>query len=260
MSGHLVSITRYVVKGLSGEAMARLKVAAGRGVPLDRRYALALPDTQFDPADPVPQPKTKFAMLARNEAMARYRSRYDEADEMLHLEGEGVPSLSASLASEDGRAAVAAAIGDLLADEVGGALRVVAAPGHRFTDVSVVSAAMMEAISLINLGSVRALAVAIGREVDARRFRGNLLVDGLPAWAEFDRLDQEISIGGLRFRVVRRTKRCPATEVDPDTAQRNMRVPAELVRHFGHPDMGVYLQALEDGVLEPGAAVVLGAA
>ncbi|MDE2515469.1 MAG: MOSC domain-containing protein [Rhodospirillales bacterium] len=258
MTGTLHALTRYVVKGLSGEAMASLPVRPGQGVKLDRSYALALPDTPFDPAHPVPQPKTKFAMLARHAALARYRSRFEEAGEMLHLNGPGLPAIAASLATPDGRAAVEDALGALIPEELQGRrLRVVAAPGHRFTDVSVVSAAMMEAISLINLASVRALAAAIGRPVDPRRFRGNLLVDGLPPWAEFDRLDQEIAIGGVAFRVVRRTKRCPATEVDPETAVRDMRVPAELVAHFGHADMGVYLVALGDGVLRPGAAVVL---
>lgn len=258
MSGELVAIARYVVKGLSGEAMAQLPVEAGRGVPGDRRYALALPDTPFDPAQPVVHPKTKFAMLARHAALARYRSRFEEADERLHLSGEGLPSLSASLASAAGRAAVEDALGALIPEELQGRrLRVVAAPGHRFTDVSVVSPAMMEAISLINLASVRALAAAIGKPVDPRRFRGNLLVDGLAPWAEFDRLDQEISLGGIPFRVVRRTKRCPATEVDPETAQRDLRVPAELVAHFGHADMGVYLVALAAGTLRPGAAVAM---
>jgi len=51
------------------------------------------------------------------------------------------------------------------------------------------------------------------------RFRGNLRVEGWPAWHEFDLLNQEIAIGpSARLKVVKRIVRCAATEVGPDTS------------------------------------------
>ena len=53
-------------------------------------------------------------------------------------------------------------------------------------------------MSIINLASVAALENAAGAPVHPLRFRGNLYVDGWPAWHEFDLLDAEIAIGRAR--------------------------------------------------------------
>ena len=111
---------------------------------------------------------------------------------------------------------------------------------------------MMEAVSLINLASVRAFEAALGRPVDPRRFRGNLLVDGLEPWAELDWVGRPVRIGGVTFEGVLRTRRCAATEVNPDTAERDIRLPAELMRRYGHGDMGIYLSVTGAGTIAAG--------
>ena len=84
------------------------------------------------------------------------------------------------------------------------------APGHSFSDVAA------KVVSIINLASVAAVENAVGAPVDPLRFRGNLYVDGWPAWHEFDLLGQEIAIGRrARLKVVKRIVRCAATNVDP---------------------------------------------
>lgn len=257
MAGQLVSITRYPVKGLSGEELPSVSLIAGRGVPGDRRYALALAETPFDAAHPVPLPKTRFAVLVRFARLAGLRSRYDEATTELTLcDGSGVLA-SGRLDAAAGRAAIEAAIAGVLGQELSGPPRLVEAPGHRFTDVSVVSPEMMEAVSVINLASIRELEGRLGRTVDPRRFRGNFLIDALEPWAEFDWVDRDLQIGEVAFRGARRTRRCAATEVDPVTAVRDIKLPAELLRHFGHADMGVYLYVRSPGTLRLGDGVGL---
>ena len=91
------------------------------------------------------------------------------------------------------------------------------AAGHSFSDVA------RKVVSIINLASVAALEDAAGAPVHPLRFRGNLHVEGWPAWHEFDLLDQEIAIGpSARLKVVKRIVRCAATEVDPDTGIRDL--------------------------------------
>jgi uncharacterized protein YcbX len=58
---------------------------------------------------------------------------------------------------------------------------------------------------------------------------------------------RELRIGGTRLRVFKRTKRCAATEVNPETAQRDARPPAALREHYGHADLGIYAEVLEGG-------------
>ena len=109
-----------------------------------------------------------------------------------------------------------------------GRARVVSAPGHRFSDIGAPVPAMMHCLSVINLASLRALEATMGRRLDPLRFRANIYIDGPPAWAEFDWLDRTVTLGGVACRVMRRTRRCPATNVDPTTAQRDADVPRAL--------------------------------
>jgi uncharacterized protein len=41
--------------------------------------------------------------------------------------------------------------------------------------------------------------------------------------------------------------RCAATNVDPDTAVRDLSIPETLMRRFGHADCGVYGEVVEAG-------------
>ena len=118
-----------------------------------------------------------------------------------------------------------------------------------------VSTALMNAVSIVNLASVRAFAERIGAPVDPLRFRANIYVDGWPPFSELELGDGEVTIGAVRLKVTMRTKRCAATEVNPVTARRDIPVPRLLVRTYGHPDMGVYADVLTDGTVRPGDAV-----
>lgn len=236
----LKRITRYPVKGLSGEVLDSITLSTGHGLPHDRQFALALPDTPFDPAEPKPLPKTRFAVLMNFAKLAELSTAFDTSTETLSISHPHV-SLSAPLNTADGRDSIETSLSAFMKDEIGGRLRVVASPGHRFTDVSVHSPEMMEAVSLINLASIRALEDKVQRRLDPRRFRANFLVDGLEPWVEFDWLDRMISIGGATFKAVKRTRRCVATEVNPDSFERDVPVPKELLKNFGHGDLGIYL-------------------
>jgi len=128
---------------------------------------------------------------------------------------------------------------------------------HRFTDVSVVSNDMMNAISLINLDSVREFSRSIDQEVDPRRFRGNIHISGLPAFTELDLVGADIAIGSAHLKVVQRTKRCPATEVNLNTGSRDLKTPRLLLEQYGHMDMGVYAEVLTGGSLSAGDSVTI---
>jgi uncharacterized protein YcbX len=248
----LKRISRFPVKGLSPESLAKVAMTAGRGVPHDREFALALADTDFDEAHPRPLPKTKFAVLARFERLAALQTEFNLETSRLSLSHGGSLVASGSLETEEGRRTIERTIDDFCGEELGGTPRVVKGNGHRFTDISVHSPVLMEAVSIINLATVRALADALERPVDYRRFRGNLLIDGIEPWAEFDLIDRSFAIGDVLLRGVKKTKRCPATEVNPDTAERDIRVPLELLNRFGHGDLGIYVTIERGGDLRVG--------
>ena len=52
MTSTIAAIYRYPVKGLSAEQLDRTTLAPGDCLPQDRRFAIALPSTRFDPGKP----------------------------------------------------------------------------------------------------------------------------------------------------------------------------------------------------------------
>lgn len=254
MTGVVVRLFRYPVKGLSPEPLEMLTLTRAHGVERDRDFALALGTTEFDPAQPQPLAKTNFLMLARNEVLARLQTRLDP-DHRLVVQLDGRVVAEGVLDDAAGRAAIEDFFTAFVGEAACGRVRVVSAPGHRFTDIGAPAPEFMYSVSLINLASLRAVEAAMGRRLDPMRFRANLYVDGFPAWAEFGWLGTSLMVGSVECRVVRRTRRCPATNVDPATAKQDADVPKALRGAFGHADLGVYLQPVGAGTVAPGDAV-----
>ncbi|WP_128565467.1 MOSC domain-containing protein [Methylobacterium crusticola] len=240
------ALHRYPVKGLSPEPLAAVALTPGAYVPGDRLYAVENGPSGFDPLAPVHQPKVKYLMLMRNEALARLRTRYDAG--ILTIREGGREVVRGDLCQPEGRLAVEAFLRRFMPGELRGPPKVLAAPeGHRFTD------SRRGFVSLINLASVAAVADMVGAPVDPLRFRANLHVDGLAPFAELDLVGSTlVSEAGVRLTVTQRTQRCAATNVDPATGARDLAIPAALQRHLGHPDCGVYAEVSDGGTLRPG--------
>jgi len=242
-------ITRFPVKGLSAELLDSVTLQAGEGLPGDRRFAFAQGDSPFDAAAPTWMPKRNFACLAVNARAAAVHAAYDPLRNTIALRAEGQAPLLADLSAEAGRQAAADWMTAFLGEEARGALRLAEVPGHAFTDIP------QKAVSLVGTASVAELASRSGAALDPLRFRANLLFSGAGAFAELDWLGREILLGGARLRVFKRTQRCAATEVNPDTAERDAQVPRWLRQHYGHADMGVYAEVLEGGRVAVGDAL-----
>jgi uncharacterized protein len=248
------TIHRYPVKGLSPEPLAGTTLSPGATVTGDRGYAIENGPSGFDPARPGYLPKQRFLMLMKNGRLARLDTRFDDAAQVLTICAGGAEVACGDLRTPEGRAAIEGFFAAFCADELRGPPKVLAAAGHSFSDVA------RKVVSIINLASVAAIADMTGRAVDPLRFRGNLCVDGWPAWREFDLLGEEIAIGPqARAKIVKRIVRCAATNVEPGTGLRDLDIPATLLRRIGHADCGVYAEVTAGGAIAPGDAVLLSA-
>ena len=123
---------------------------------------------------------------------------------------------------------------------------------HRFTDVSVVSPKMMNAISVLNLASVEKLGRQLNTDIHPARFRANIEIDGLPSFSELDAVGSILRFGDVELKILSRTKRCAATEVNPKTAERDLKIPYLIQKLMGHMDMGVYVEVTNGGTLTVG--------
>jgi uncharacterized protein len=244
---------RYPVKGLTAEALDEVVVAEGGVFPWDRAFALAQGDAPFDPAHPVWLPKRNFMCLMANARAALLRASFDPRRRLLDLLAPDGGALVDDPTHPEGQARLASFLTGFLGEEARGTPRFLHVPGHVFADDD------RPVISLIGLASVADLATRAGGARHRLRFRANIYLAGVPAWAEFGWVGQEIALGGARLRVLNRIVRCPATQVNPDTAERDADVPAELKRLYGHTHCGVFAEVLEGGRLAVGDALeVLG--
>ena len=242
---------RYPVKGLNAEALDTVEVSPGQALPWDRAFALAQGDSGFDPARPVFLPKSNFMCLLKNARIAHLRAAFDPHEQLLTIRAPDIDSVAASPLTASGRAALAAFLCRFLGDEARGAPAFHYVPGHVFGDQR------RPAVSLISLSTLARFEHDIGAPRDLMRFRANLYIKGAPPWAEFDWLYRTLSIGTAIFRVVKRTNRCNATQVNPATAERDADPVRELMHTYGHPDLGIHLEVLEPGHIAIGDALTL---
>lgn len=247
----LTAITRFPVKGLGPDTLTHVELTANATLPLDRAWAIENGPSPFDDTAPGHVKKKHFLMLAGQAELARLDCDYAADGRSFAISLDGAEPIDVTLDDPASHTALFECLGDLLGDAVRGPLRFVHAPGQAMTDIA------MPQISLINTASVRDLAEKAGLPLDPLRFRGNLLIDGLAAWEEFELVGQNVRIGGVELRVESRIRRCTATSVDLDTGTRNTDVPAALFEHYGHMDCGLYLTVLEDGVIALGDPVSL---
>jgi GntR family transcriptional regulator/MocR family aminotransferase len=242
------AIYRYPIKGLSAHALPQVEIQPGGSFPFDRVFALVRPGAPIDPEAPRWAKKGLFLMSMLDDGLSEIVTHLDPKTLRLTITRDELPLLVADLDEHDGRSAVEA----FFRKQVPGLRetpRLVRSRDGHFMDKP------ENLISLINLATVRSLEAQWGYEIDPLRFRANLYVDGFAPWREFDWVGADVTIGGVAFRVDRRNGRCGATNVNPVTGRRDLDIPGSLRAAFGHKDIGIYLRALEGGVLSVGDAV-----
>ncbi|GAC1418007.1 MAG: MOSC domain-containing protein [Novosphingobium sp.] len=242
---------RYPVKGLTAEALDEVELTPGAALPWDRAFALAQGDSGFDPDAPVFRPKSNFMCLLRNAGIAGLRAGFDPHDRLLTIrapDGSGIVDTPMTL---EGRAAIAAFLVGFLGPEARGTPTFHYVPGHVFGDQR------RPAVSLIALSTLAAFERDIGAARDPMRFRANIYFSGNAPWSEFAWVGRALQIGGATLRVVKRTVRCDATQVNPRTAERDADPVRELRATYGHADLGVHTEVLEAGRIAVGDAIEL---
>jgi uncharacterized protein len=248
MMAKIVSLYRYPVKGLSPELLENASLDAGTYFPGDRMFAVENGPSGFDPRAAGHMPKIKFLMLMRNERLARLKTRYEDATGILSIRQGGHVVVAGDVRTVTGREVLETFFTTQFAEELRGAPKVLAAPpGFRFMD------SRNGFLSIIDLASVAAIAKAAGRKIiDPLRFRANVYVEGLGAWREFDLIGKQIKLGEATLEIIKRIDRCAATDVDPSTGIRDLRMIELLEQNYGHHDCGVYARIVSGGVIKKG--------
>jgi uncharacterized protein YcbX len=248
MRGTIASIYRHPVKGLTPEPMDAVQLTAGAYFPGDRDYAVEVGPSGFDPEKPKHISKQRFTVLARFPALARVKTRLDDATGVFHVGDAHGFGVETRLDTDEGRTSLETFLQAFLGEDAAFKLRVLESPpGYRFMDHP------QGYISVINLASIRAVEMAIGQPVDPLRFRANVYIDGLKPWAEDELVaGASVSLGGAQLSVFKPIVRCVATHVNLDTGERDIDMVEMLRQNFGRDTLGTYCSITQSGAVKLG--------
>lgn len=243
----IADICRYPVKGLNAEHLERIALAPGQGLAHDRRFAIAHGGIRFDA--PPTTSGGHFVTLLRHEKLAQIRAEFEPETGILTIKRAGKQVARAKATDPVGRTLLGEFFAGFLGRDEVGMPRFIEATDSALAD------SHPSHISIVNLASVHDLERVVRRPVDPLRFRANIYVEGAEAWSELGWIGGRVAIGGARLRVVEPIGRCAATNVDPQTAERDMNIPRALQHGFGHANLGVYAEVLAGGEIARGDTV-----
>jgi hypothetical protein len=257
----VAALYRYPVKGMTPEPRDRLTVLDSGAIAGDRVLGLL----RADAGPPVRGgwwPKQRFVVLMNTPGLARLDVRFDEAASRLSVALDGATMVEDGL-DDDGRARIAAAVTEYVLGLDESPLR-----GHpERAPLRLVGDGAAPAfhdrgarhVTLMGRASVHALAEAVGSEVDERRFRMNVVLDGPDPWEELGWVGRSIRLGGTEFEVTGPVVRCLATHASPQSGERDIDVMKTLTSAFGQeePTMGVLAVPRGGGELALGDEVTV---
>ncbi len=219
--GRVAGLWRYPVKSMGGEVLSETEIS-WHGLLGDRRWALIRNDS-------VRNGFPWFTLRQRNN-MSQY-----------------VPSFSDPCKPDTSKTVVKTPSGDILdvddpalgLELCSGGARIIKQSRGIFDTFP---------LSLITTQTITGLGEIVGDELDALRFRPNILVeaDDDAPFQEDTWVGRVLEIGELRMRVDQRDDRCVVITIDPVTAERSPAI-LRAVKDKRQGCLGVYGTAVEPG-------------
>jgi len=245
-SGHVAHICRHPVKSVGYEEIDSTRLSPGATLPGDRRWAVAhaaadLPEELAEWA-----PKRNFLRGVAAPDLMAIRAQTGVEGNAMTLSHPRAGTITVDPSAPCDAARLIDWLAPMWPEGRPAPSRIVSRRDGALTDRP------EPFVSILNPASNRALGERLGHELSIHRWRGNLWLDGLAPWEEFDLLDREIAIGPARLKVIRRITRCKATTANPETGRIDADTLGALEDAYGHHDFGVYATVLEGGEIRCG--------
>lgn len=242
----VASLWRHPIKSHGREALDRVTLVAGSALPWDRVWAIAHERSHADGA--AWAPCANFSRVAKAPMLMAITCTLTEATRRVTLRHPNRSDLTVTPDDPTDAARLMDWVRPLMPADRAASTRIVRARTQAMTDSAFPS------VTLCNMASHQAVSQRVGRDLSVHRWRGNIWIDGLAPWEEFDWLDRDIRIGDAVLRVRERTDRCSATTANPDTGRRDANTLAAL-ETWNHRDFSVRAEVIEGGSVTIGDSV-----
>ncbi len=251
----------YPIKGLTPQEMSEFALTAGHGIKGDRAFALMFADNlevAKMPAENAPWMSKKYLAVQNDwPLLAALECSYQPETAVLTVKRQGVAVLSAETNTAAGRDRISSFFTEYLAaiEPTKEARHPQLAPlrlvGNssgetRYPDRSPVH------ISLLSQATLDQLTALAGQKTDVRRFRPNIVLEGVSAWSEFELIGKQFQLGTARIEVTAPIGRCVNIEVNPQTGDRDIALLSLLQQEFGHAQTGVLAKIINSGTVKIG--------
>lgn len=245
MTAALAHIWRHPIKGIGSEPLQTADLTPEGALVGDRAWALLT--AAADDSDAW-QPRKNYLQVASGPALAAVRAeRHTDGRVTLRHPSQAELTLDPKREADALRAWVA----PLWGDDRPGAARLVHAPGHGMTDRP------EPFVSIGSLSTLRALSQRAGQDLDMRRFRINLWVDGLDLLHEAELIGQSITIGAVKLEVSEPIERCRAPDAAPSNGQRDVGMLRLLEDSWNTRNFGIYASVRDGGTVSVGDHVTI---
>jgi uncharacterized protein YcbX len=236
----VTSLWRHPIKSHGREDVASTTLIAGQTMPGDRVWAVAHEASKADGSEWVPC--ANFNRVSKVPQLMAMRAKLDDAG-IVTLEH---PQLGTISFNPDGDiTGFLDWVRPIMPADRAQSTRMVKVPNRGMTDSDFPS------VTLCNIASHREVERKLGMDLSIHRWRGNIWLDGFPAWEEFEWMGNDVRIGGAILRPLERTDRCPSTQSNPETGIHDADTLGAL-DSFGHRDFSVRAQVIQGGLIELG--------
>jgi uncharacterized protein len=249
----------YPIKGLTPQAIDRAVLEADFGIRGDRAFALMFADAAEETGRLVPwMSKKHFAVQNDWPGLAALDCRYDEDRDRLTIRKNSIELFVANVQTDRDR------IDRFFTDYLAGLTPTESARHPHPSPVRLVGDGTGNTrypdrhpvhISLVGQATLNAIAAAVGCQIDVRRFRPNIVLDGIDPWEEFNWIGDRRSIGTAKLTISAPIGRCLNIEVNPETGERDLPLFSLLQEHFGHAKTGVVAKVNVGGTVAIGDLV-----
>ncbi|WP_425091659.1 MOSC domain-containing protein [Tropicimonas sp. S265A] len=242
MAGTITEIWRYPIKSHGSERLEQANLSPGQTLPGDRIWAVLHEAAKDAPDGWISC--NNFTRVTKMPMLAAMRAVLSTDETRVTLTHPTRPDLE--LAPDTDEDLFLEWVRPLMDPSRAQPVRLVKAVDRGLTD------SPEPTLSLNNLSSHRAVSQKIGRELNTLRWRGNVWLDGLGPWEEFEWVGRKIKLGTAELDVVEPIGRCLATAANPETGRRDADTLGALMDGWNHQNFGVYAVVTKSGVISEG--------
>jgi len=242
----VTSLWRHPIKSHGREALAFVDLVAGQSMPWDRHWAVTHADTKFSTSDPAWVMCRNFMIGSMIPRLAGIWADFDETTREITLRHADLPEITFAPDSPADVTRFLTWVTPLSPADKRHPTGVVSLGNQGITDTDYPS------ISILNMASHADVARHLGNPLEIARWRGNIWLDGMSAWQEWDWVGRDIQIGQTVLRIKEPITRCMHTTVNPNTGERDVDTLAVLRDNWDHQNFGIYAEVIRGGNISLG--------